>query len=97
MTGHEIAVITGASAGVGRATAREFAKHGAWIGLLARDETALEHAKREVEGSSDMTIERSKGWCRCVGILDLPVTGTTITCASRRSVCQRTYSEVCSL
>ena len=49
MTGHEIAVITGASAGVGRATAREFAKHGAWIGLLARDETALEHAKREVE------------------------------------------------
>ena len=53
MTGHEIAVITGASAGVGRATAREFAKHGAWIGLLARDETALEHAKREVEGSSE--------------------------------------------
>ena len=35
---HEVVVITGASAGVGRATAREFARHGAWVGLLARDQ-----------------------------------------------------------
>ncbi|MFP5501150.1 MAG: SDR family oxidoreductase [Candidatus Sericytochromatia bacterium] len=42
-------VITGASAGVGRATAREFAKEGARIGLLARGREGLEAAKREVE------------------------------------------------
>lgn len=42
-------VITGASAGVGRATARAFAREGANIGLLARNELALENAKDEVE------------------------------------------------
>ena len=47
--GHEVVVITGASAGVGRATVREFARHGAYIGLLARNEEALESARREVE------------------------------------------------
>ena len=46
---HEVVVITGASAGVGRATAREFARHGAWVGLLARDRTRLEAAAAEVE------------------------------------------------
>ena len=45
----EVVVITGASSGVGRATVREFAKHGAHIGLLARNEKALEDAKDEVE------------------------------------------------
>jgi len=45
----EIVVITGASAGVGRATVREFAKHGAWIGLVARGKDGLEGARREVE------------------------------------------------
>ena len=45
----EVVVITGASAGVGRATVREFARHGAWIGLIARGEDGLEGARREVE------------------------------------------------
>jgi len=45
----EVVVITGASAGVGRAVAREFAKRGASIGLLARGVDGLEAAKREVE------------------------------------------------
>jgi NAD(P)-dependent dehydrogenase (short-subunit alcohol dehydrogenase family) len=45
----EIVVITGASAGVGRATVREFARHGAWVGLLARDRARLDAARREVE------------------------------------------------
>ena len=44
----EVVVVTGASAGVGRATVRAFAQRGAWIGLLARNEEALAHARREV-------------------------------------------------
>jgi NAD(P)-dependent dehydrogenase (short-subunit alcohol dehydrogenase family) len=42
-------VITGASAGVGRASARAFAREGARIGLLARGHQGLEAARREVE------------------------------------------------
>ena len=44
----EVVVITGASAGVGRATAQRFAKDGARVALLARDNPALEHAAKEV-------------------------------------------------
>lgn len=49
MEQHEVVVITGASAGVGRTVACEFARHGAWIGLMARNEVALEHTRQEVE------------------------------------------------
>src|SRR5690242_9743159 len=42
-------VITGASAGLGRAMAREFAKHGANIGLIARGMDGLQAANDEVE------------------------------------------------
>jgi len=45
----KVVVITGASAGLGRAMAREFAKHGANIGLIARGIDGLEAAKKEVE------------------------------------------------
>jgi NAD(P)-dependent dehydrogenase (short-subunit alcohol dehydrogenase family) len=45
----EVVVITGASAGVGRATVREFARHGARLALLARDPQRLEAARREAE------------------------------------------------
>ena len=45
----EVGVITGASAGVGRALAREFARHGARVGLIARDRNRLEQVKIEVE------------------------------------------------
>jgi len=45
----EIVVITGASAGVGRATARAFGKRGAKVGLIARGRDGLEAAKREIE------------------------------------------------
>ncbi len=45
----EVVVVTGASAGVGRATAQEFAKHGAVVALVARGEAGLAGAKREVE------------------------------------------------
>jgi NAD(P)-dependent dehydrogenase (short-subunit alcohol dehydrogenase family) len=45
----DVVVITGASGGVGRATARRFAKDGAKIALLARGRGGLEAAAREVE------------------------------------------------
>jgi short-subunit dehydrogenase len=45
----EVVVITGASGGVGRATARKFAAEGAKIGLIARGRQGLEAAAREVE------------------------------------------------
>jgi NADP-dependent 3-hydroxy acid dehydrogenase YdfG len=43
-----VAVITGASAGIGRATARAFAGRGYDLGLIARDEDRLEAAAAEV-------------------------------------------------
>ena len=46
---NEVVVITGASAGVGRATARRFAKDGAHIALLARGRDGLEAACEDVE------------------------------------------------
>jgi NAD(P)-dependent dehydrogenase (short-subunit alcohol dehydrogenase family) len=45
----EVVVVTGASAGVGRATARAFAARGARVGLLARGEDGLQAARREAE------------------------------------------------
>ncbi|MGA9291488.1 MAG: SDR family oxidoreductase [Ignavibacteriaceae bacterium] len=52
----EVVVITGATAGVGRAVVRRFAKEGAYIGLLARGEEALENAKKEVEEAGGKAI-----------------------------------------
>lgn len=44
----DVVVVTGASAGVGRAVVREFARRGARIGLVARGVDGLEAAKAEV-------------------------------------------------
>ncbi|MDQ6610315.1 MAG: SDR family oxidoreductase [Bacteroidota bacterium] len=55
---NKVVVVTGASAGLGRAIVREFAKHGAKIGLLARNSDGLQAAKNEVEayGSEAVAI-----------------------------------------
>ena len=45
----QVVVVTGASAGVGRAVVRRFAQEGAHIGLIARGIDGLEGAKRDVE------------------------------------------------
>jgi len=46
---HEVVVVTGASAGVGRAVAHAFGRRGAHIALLARGESSLAAAACEVE------------------------------------------------
>jgi len=52
-------VITGASGGIGRATARLFGEQGASVGLIARGRAGLEGAAREVEaaGGTALPIE----------------------------------------
>lgn len=52
-------VITGASAGIGRATALAFARHGWNIALLARDNGGLESAAREVRQAGGDALEIS--------------------------------------
>lgn len=45
----DVVVVTGASAGVGRAIAKEFGAHGASVALLARSHDGLEGARQDVE------------------------------------------------
>lgn len=51
-----VVVVTGASAGVGRAIVREFAKQGARIGLIARGKERLEEACGEVEAAGGRAL-----------------------------------------
>jgi short-subunit dehydrogenase len=44
-----VVVVTGASAGVGRATVRAFAREGASVGVIARGEERLESTRQELE------------------------------------------------
>ncbi|MGE0082510.1 MAG: SDR family oxidoreductase, partial [Thiohalomonadaceae bacterium] len=48
---HKVVVVTGGSAGIGRAAAVEFARRGHTVALLARGHTGLEGARREVEAT----------------------------------------------
>lgn len=52
----KVVVITGASSGVGRACAREFAHRGARVGLIARGRDGLEAAQREAEELGGRTL-----------------------------------------
>jgi len=51
MQAPKVVVITGASSGVGRATARAFGSLGACVGLLARGDDALQATAKEVESA----------------------------------------------
>jgi short-subunit dehydrogenase len=64
----QVVVITGASAGVGRATARAFAARGAAIGLLARGVERLIATRQEVErlGGRAMVLPVDVGDARAV-------------------------------
>ena len=54
--GRSIVVVTGASAGVGRATAVEFARHGWHVALLARGEDGLDGARSDVERAGGQAL-----------------------------------------
>ena len=51
-----VALVTGASAGIGKATAILFAKEGARVGVLARREAALEDTIKEIESAGGEAI-----------------------------------------
>jgi len=54
----QAALITGASAGIGRAVAAEFARLGAEVLMVARDETLLAGAAAEIEDDVDGAVVR---------------------------------------
>lgn len=56
MEARKVVVVTGASAGVGRATALEFARRGADVALLARGKEGLDSARRDVEAAGARAV-----------------------------------------
>ena len=52
----QVVVITGASAGIGRATAQAFGRRGAKVGLLARGQAGLDGAKKDVEDAGGQAL-----------------------------------------
>ena len=71
---NEVVVITGASAGVGRATAIEFATRGCAVGLLARGEDGLAAAAKDVE---------AHGGVPCTCVVDVADAAAVDAAASR--------------
>lgn len=51
-----VVVITGASSGVGRATAVAFARRGYRVGLIARGHDGLEGTRRDVEAAGGRAL-----------------------------------------
>jgi NAD(P)-dependent dehydrogenase (short-subunit alcohol dehydrogenase family) len=56
MTRQQVALVTGASAGVGRATAIALAEHGFDVALLARGRTGLEAAAQQIESRGQRAL-----------------------------------------
>jgi short-subunit dehydrogenase len=52
----KVAIVTGASSGIGEATARELASRGAAVVLAARDKRKLEALQREISASGGKTL-----------------------------------------
>src|SRR5437868_8181558 len=51
-----VVVVTGGSAGVGRAAVRAFAEHGDDVGIIARGHEGLEAAAKEVEAAGGRAL-----------------------------------------
>ncbi|MFQ5639369.1 MAG: glucose 1-dehydrogenase [bacterium] len=69
----KVSIVTGASSGIGRATARLFAKEGAHAVLVGRDENALKHTRDEIDhagGQSVLTIADLTKRAACERIID---------------------------
>ncbi|MGN6370013.1 MAG: SDR family oxidoreductase [Phycisphaerae bacterium] len=66
----KVIVITGASAGVGRATTRAFAKQHAKLAVIARGHTGLDAAKKEVEEAGGQAITFSLDVSDAKGVED---------------------------
>jgi NAD(P)-dependent dehydrogenase (short-subunit alcohol dehydrogenase family) len=47
----QVVVVMGASSGIGRLTALEFARHGAWVVVSARSDQALDSLVEEIAGA----------------------------------------------
>lgn len=88
-------VITGASAGVGRAIAEEFARHGWHVGLIARGKAGLEGAAEAVErlGGKPLVLQadvtdpqaleaRAKETVAAWGGIDVWINGAMVTMIS---------------
>jgi NAD(P)-dependent dehydrogenase (short-subunit alcohol dehydrogenase family) len=52
----EVVVVTGASAGIGRAVAKEFGRHGASVGLIGRGVAGLEGAAHDVRSAGGRAL-----------------------------------------
>ena len=72
MAEREVVAVTGASGGVGRAIAREFARHGAAIRLIARGPAGLDAAAKDVA---------ELGWVPSVDIADVAEFGQVAAAA----------------
>ena len=68
-----VVVVTGASAGVGRATVGAFAREQAHVGLIARDTEGLHVAAREVNdlGGKELAVNEQKGTTAFLGVTAL--------------------------
>src|SRR5579884_1791875 len=85
-------VVTGASAGVGRAVAKRFAQEGAFLGLIARDKEALEATKAELAqlgapalvfaadtSDADAIFEAARNFERDLGPIEVWVNAAMVT------------------
>ena len=54
--GRKVVVVTGGTAGVGRATVQEFAKHGYDVAILARGQAGLDGAVRDVQAAGGHAV-----------------------------------------
>ena len=70
----QVVVVTGGSAGIGRATVREFARAGADVAILSRGQERLDNTVREVE----------KAGCRALGISLDVADGAAVEAAAER-------------